>query len=277
MPIIDFHIHSYDFPIQAPQSFVDFMTREMGGSFEDFLRTRSTTESYLKVLDDAGVDYGVVLAEIAPLTSALGSNETVARLCKGSPRLIPFASINPFLVDHIDRELERLVRHEGFRGVKIYPTYQYFYPNDARLYPLYAKAQELEIPVTLHTGSSVFPAARLKYGDPLFVDDLAIDFPDLTIVLAHSGRPFWYDRAFALARFRPNVYMELSGLPPSRLMKYFPELERVADKTIFGSDWPSVPTLSENVAAIRNLPLSERAKAQILGGNAARILKFATA
>jgi predicted TIM-barrel fold metal-dependent hydrolase len=98
-----------------------------------------------------------------------------------------------------------------------------------RLYPLYAKAQELGIPVMWHTGSSVFKGSRLKYGDPLYIDDVAVDFP---------------------------------------------ELERVADKTLFGSDWPSVPTIRKNIETIRSLPLSEKAKAQILGGNAARLLKL---
>ena len=275
MPVIDFHIHTYDFPVQATPSFVEFMNRELGSSFEEFVRTRCNATSYVKALDEAGIDYAVILAELAPLTSAIASNEGVRRLCDENARLIPFASINPSLTDHLDRELERLVVKEGFRGLKLYPTYQYFYPNDARIYPLYAKAQELGIPVLLHTGSSVFPASRIKYGDPLYLDDVAVDFPELNIVLAHSGRPFWYDRAYALARFRPHIHMELSGLPPSRLMRYFPELERVADKVIFGSDWPSVPTLKENVAAIRSLPISDEAKTKILGGNAARLLKLA--
>ncbi len=275
MPVIDFHVHTYDFPVQGPPAFIEFMNRELGSSFEEFVRTRCNAASYVKAIDEAGIDYAVILAELAPLTSAIASNEGVRRLCDENPRLLPFANINPSLTGQLDRELERLVVKEGFRGVKLYPTYQFFYPNDARIYPLYAKAQELGVPVLLHTGSSVFPASRIKYGDPIYLDDVAVDFPELNIVLAHSGRPFWFDRAYALARFRPHIYMELSGLPPSRLMRYFPELERVADKAIFGSDWPSVPTLKENVAAIRNLPISEEAKTKILGGTAARLLKLA--
>lgn len=275
MPVVDFHLHAYDFPINAPGDFVEFMDKQLGSSFAKFAEQYSTTASYLALLDEAGVDYGIVLAEVAPITSAIGGNETVARLCQGSPRLIPFASINPSLTANPARELERLVTERGFRGLKLYPTYQYFYPNDALLYPLYAKAQELGVPVMWHTGSSVFPASRLKYGDPLYLDDVAVDFPAMTAVITHSGRPFWYDRAYALARFHENVYMEIAGLPPQRLLTYFPELERVADKVLFGSDWPSVPTLKKNIETIRGLPLSDKARAQILGGNAARILKLA--
>ncbi|MFQ5828758.1 MAG: amidohydrolase family protein [Candidatus Methylomirabilia bacterium] len=274
MPVVDFHIHAYDLPIRGPASFVEFVDRQLGRSFAAFIEEHSTTESYLAVLDQAGIDYGVIIAEVAPVTSVLGSNGTVARLCKGSPRLIPFASINPYLTANPDRELERLVTEQGFRGLKLYPTYQYFYPNDAMLYPLYAKAQELRIPVMWHTGSSVFPASRLKYGDPLYLDDVAVDFPKLTIIITHSGRPFWYDRAYALTRFHENAYMEVAGLPPQRLLTYFPELERVVDKVLFGSDWPTIPSIKKNIDAIRGLPLPDKAKAQILGDNAARLLKL---
>jgi hypothetical protein len=165
-----------------------------------------------------------------------------------------------------------LVADKGFRGLKLYPTYQHYYPNEARIYPIYAKAQELKIPVLLHVGSSVFTGARLKYGDPLYLDDVAVDFPGLVLAQSHSGRPFWYDRAFALARLHENVYMEVAGLPPQRLLSYFPELEKISHKVIYGSDWPGVPAIEENIQAIRELPIGEKAKQLILGGNAARIL-----
>ncbi|MBI2494821.1 MAG: amidohydrolase [Candidatus Rokubacteria bacterium] len=278
MPVVDFHIHAYDFPVNAPPSFVEFMDREMVrayGSFAKFVERYTTGESYLRVLDEAGVDYGVILAELAPITSAIASNETVARLCQGQPRLIPFASLNPYLVENPARELERLVRDHGFRGLKLYPTYSYFYPNDPTLYPVYAKAQELGIPVKWHTGTSAFPASRLKYGDPVHIDDVAVDFPDLVAIITHSGRPIWYETAYTLARMRKNVYMEIAGLPPKKLLEYFPDLERVSDKVLFGSDWPSVPTMKGNVEGLRALPVSAEAKARILGGNAARLLGLA--
>ncbi|OGK99056.1 MAG: metal-dependent hydrolase [Candidatus Rokubacteria bacterium RIFCSPHIGHO2_12_FULL_73_22] len=278
MPVVDFHIHAYDWPISGPASFVEFMDREMArayGSFAAFVERFTTGEAYERVLDDARVDYGVILAELAPITSAIASNETVARLCQGHPRLIPFASLNPYLSANPAQELERLVREHGFRGLKLYPTYNYFYPNDRLLYPLYAKAQELRIPVKWHTGTSAFPASRLKYGDPMHIDDVAVDFPDLVAIITHSGRPLWYDTAYTLARMREHVYMEIAGLPPRRLLDYFPDLERVSDKVLFGSDWPSVPTMKGNVEGLRALPLSAEAKERILGGNAARLLGLA--
>lgn len=273
-PVVDFHLHAYDHPISGPSSFIEFMEGQLGRPFDAFVAEHSTTESYHTLLDQCGVDYGVVLAEMAPITSVVGSNEHVARLCQESPRLIPFAAVNPLTTANPAREFARLVTEYGFRGLKLYPTYQYFYPNDAMLYPLYAKAEELGVPVMWHTGSSVFPASRLKYGDPLHLDDVAVDFPNMTGLITHCGRPFWYDRAFALARLHENLYMEITGLPPQRLLTYFPELERVAHKTIFGSDWPGIPDIKKNIDTIRGLPLSDRAKEQILGGTAVRILKL---
>jgi len=275
MPIIDFHIH-----IAQPEHYhpwvIEWMQTLVKEDFLEYLRRHLSPEGLREVLRESGVDYAVVLAEVSPITTGVTTNEYVAEFCRGSDCLIPFANINPFMVARPAQELERCVKELGFRGLKLYPTYQYFYPNDPLLYPIYAKAQELGIPVMFHTGSSVFRGSRLKYGDPLYLDDVAVDFPDLVIVQAHSGRGFWYDRAAFLARLHPNVYMEVSGLPPHKLLDYFPELERLADKVIFGSDWPGVPGIKANIEAIRALPISEEAKAKILGENAARILGIKT-
>jgi predicted TIM-barrel fold metal-dependent hydrolase len=99
-----------------------------------------------------------------------------------------------------------------------------------------------------------------------------VDFPDLTLLQVHSGRPFWYDRAFFLSRLHANVYMEVAGLPPQNLLNYFPELERNADKIVYGSDWPGIASVKNNIAAVRALPIKEETKDKILGGNALRIL-----
>jgi predicted TIM-barrel fold metal-dependent hydrolase len=127
--------------------------------------------------------------------------------------------------------------------------------------------------VTIHTGTSVFPGARSRFGDPMDVDDVAIDFPKLRILLAHGGRPLWMDNAFFVVRRHPNVCLEVSGIPPAKLLEYFPRLEELADKTIWGTDWPSpgVKSMRANVDAFLALPLSDETKTKILGSNAERI------
>ena len=268
--IIDFHMHAGLYHELHP-----WVTEWIQTQLEDpeeFVKEVLTPEGIVRYLRENGVDYAVALAELSPITTGTMSNEGVIELCRSVDCLIPFCNVNPFLVADLPGELERYVTELGFRGMKLYPTYQHFYANDSRLYPLYAKAQELGIPVMIHTGSSIFKGARLKYGDPLYMDDVAVDFPELTLLMVHSGRGFWYDRAYFLAKLHTNMYMEISGLPPQKLLTYFPELERVADKVIFGSDWPGMPHIRRNVESIRGLPLKEETKKKILGGNAAGIL-----
>jgi len=271
--IIDFHVHTAYYETTT-QDYDDLLRRGWGDRTEWMIQTYSSPEGFLELMDEAGIDYAVILAELAPITTGIADNAYVAEFCSHSPRLIPFASINPYTCTYPAEELERLVRDQGFRGLKLYPTYQHYYPNDAHIYPLYAKAQELGIPVSLHIGSSIFGGARIKYGDPITMDDVAVDFPELVLLMCHSGRPFWYDKAFALARLHENLYMEVSGLPPHRLLDYFPELERLAHKVIYGSDWPGVPTIKENIQAIKGLDMGEEAKGKILGENAARLLNI---
>jgi len=268
--VIDFHFHAGLYHDYHPWV-IDWIKTQMENA-EEFIQEVLTPEGLIRYLDDSGVDYAVALAELSPITTGVLSNEEVAEVCRGNDRMIPFCSINPFLVADLAAELERYVTEMGFRGMKLYPTYHHYYANSNRIYPLYAKAEELGIPVMIHTGSSIFRGARLKYGDPLYIDDVAVDFPGLTLLMVHSGRGFWYDRAYFLAKLHANLYMEIAGLPPQRLLEYFPELERVADKVIFGSDWPGMPYIKRNIEIIRSLPLKDETKDKILGGNAARIL-----
>jgi len=271
-PIVDFHFH-----VTTADEYGDWFLgwlRDYAGeeTLAHLRQVLSSPEAMVGYLDEQGVDYAVALAETNPLVTGTSTNERVVEFCQASERLIPFANINPYVVADLADELRHCVLDLGCRGLKLYPTYQHFYVNETRLYPLYAEAQRLQIPIMVHTGSSVFRGARLKYGDPLYIDDVVVDFPELVMIMAHSGRGFWYDAAFFLAQLHDNVYMEITGLPPQKLPVYFPNLERNANKIIFGSDWPAVTDIRGNIATIRSLDLSEESKAKILGGNAARLL-----
>ena len=282
--IIDFHVH-LSRPEHEHPWVMDWMRSNFKGDLDEFIEKILTPQGIRQYLQANDIDWAVGLAEVSPITTGVADNEYVGKFCADANRIadpasgargrvLPFASLNPFIVNDLAAELERLVKEFDFRGIKVYPTYQHHYANDPRMYPLYAKAQELGLPVMAHTGSSVFKGARIKYGDPLFLDDVAIDFPELNILMAHSGRPFWYQQAFWMARRHANVYMEISGLPAKNLLEYFPRLEELADKVVYGSDWPGNPDLRRNPDAIRALPISEEAQQAILYGNAARILKL---
>jgi len=177
------------------------------------------------------------------------SNEDVARICaENDDILIPFASVDPWKGKMSVREARRLVRDFGVRGFKFHPTMQGFWPNDRMAYPLYEAIQEEGAMALFHTGQTGVGSGmrggmgmRLKYSNPMAIDDVAVDFPDLPIVMAHPSFP-WQEEALSVAQHKPNVYIDLSGWSP----KYFPEiLVRYANtmlkkKMLFGSDWPAI-------------------------------------
>jgi len=270
MVVVDFHVHVAKHGMWNPWVH-EYMKRVNPSVYKNFERSMSS-KNFLRFMRKGGVDFAVVLAEVAPLTTGIVDNEFVVEFCRESERLIPFASINPVTDPNPAKTLDRLIQDLGMKGLKLLPPYQHFYPNDSKLYPLYSKAQELQIPVNFHTGSSVFKNARLKYANPMYLDDVAVDFPDLKIVQAHGGRGFWYDLSFFLARRHKNVYIDISGLPPRNLLQYFPDLEEIADKVVFGSDWPGVASIRANVDAIKKLPLRAETKRKILGENARKLL-----
>ena len=281
--VIDFHVHVGRMQDSHPWV-IDFMEKENPTLFRDDNFNRIMSPKGLNdLLEQNRIRKAVILAEYSPLTTGVVTNEFVHEFCRGRERFIPFASLDPTRRTDPDGKptgepeeiLETCVKDMGFRGLKLYPTYQHFYPNDPVVYPLYGRAVELNIPIMFHTGSSIYRNAKIKYGDPIHLDEVAADFPELKIIMAHSGRGFWYDRAFFLSRIHKNLYMEIAGLPPKKLFEYFPELERNADKIIFGSDWPGVGGIGENVEAIRSLGLKKDAVDKILWKNAARVLGMA--
>lgn len=271
--IIDFHVHMGRYAFHNPWV-TEWMKQAHPVGYEEYIDRYDDPGAFEELLSAEGVDHACVLAELSHATTGVCTNEQVRDFCRGRTRLIPFCDVNPHLFTDLGDELRRKVEKEGFRGLKLLPTYHHYYLNNPRMYPLYQEAQDLGIPVLIHTGSSVFKGTRMKYGDPLHLDDVAVDFPRLSLVMAHAGRGFWYDRAFFLSKLHPNVYMELSGLPPAKLMTYFPELDRITEKVVFGSDWPGMPWIRRNMEAIRELPLPAEGVENILGGNAARLLKL---
>jgi uncharacterized protein len=208
------------------------------------------------------------------------ANEEVAESCAAHPDvLIPFASIDPHKGRAGLREARRLVADHGVRGFKFHPSLQGFSPDDRMAYPLYEVIEELGVPALFHTGQTGIGAGvpggggiRLRYANPMLVDDVATDFPELRIILAHPSFP-WQDEALAVATHKPYVYIDLSGWSP----KYFPpQLVRYAnsllqDKVLFGSDYP-VLTPDRWLADFDQLDIKPAVRPKILKDNAARLL-----
>jgi len=210
------------------------------------------------------------------------SNEEVAASCaEHADVLIPFASVDPWRGRAAARAARRLVEEHGVRGFKFHPSLQRFAPNDRMAYPIYEVVEQLGVPALFHTGQTGIGAGarggggiRLKYSNPMLLDDVAVDFPDLPIILAHPSFP-WQDEALAVATHKPNVYIDLSGWSP----KYFPpQLVRYAntllkDKVLFGSDFPVI-TPDRWLADFEKLDIKPEVRPRILKENAARLLKL---
>ena len=158
----------------------------------------------------------------------------------------------------------------GAAALKLHPVHGGFRCDDAALYPAYAVLVERGVPLVVHCGTSSFPGSTNAYADPQLLDAVLRDFPALQVVLAHGGRGWWYDAAAFLALSRDTVWLELSGLPPKRLPEYYGrfDLQRLARKMIFGTDWPGVPGQAANARAVAGLGLTDEVAALVLGGNA---------
>jgi hypothetical protein len=280
--VIDAHVHIQPHHQVLPAALK--VIRGRIGHRPELAKYLRSPAKFVEDLDRIGASQAWLINYVAPevIGFTAEANDWVAAYARDFPdRLKPFGSVHPLHAPDCKKEAERLLSRLELSGIKIHPPHQGFAPNAYRethrfrgLRHVYAAAERHRVPVMVHTGTSVFPGARSRLGDPMLVDDVAVDFPDLRIVLAHGGRPLWCDAAFFLARRHRNVLVDLSSIPPRHVPRYFPRLEELPGKFLFGSDWPGpgVPGIAENLEAFRGLPWSEGVRTGVLGGNARRLL-----
>jgi len=278
MRVIDIHIHIQPLHMFKPHALE--LIKRGRRDYVDVERYSADPAAFLRFLDDAGVERAGLINYVSPDVIGFTPevNDWIARYCAAKPeRLIAFGSVHPKYVADAGAEVDRLVKI-GIRGLKVHPSHQVFSPNAYRdglgpLAAIYERAQANGLPVMVHTGTSIFPGARNVHAQPMLADDISVDYPDLVVILAHGGRPLWMEEAFFLVRRHKNMYMDVSGIPPQKLLEYFPRLEEIADKVLFGTDWPGpgVPDVRGNIQKFLALPLSEQAQRKILYDNAARL------
>ena len=280
MNVIDAHIHIQPFHMMKPDvQRTCWMKKDNRAELEGFA---ADPAKLLRRMDEEGVERVGLINYVSPDLMGFTDdvNDWMIRYASADPaRLIAFGSVNPRFTPDVGPAVDRVL-DAGAKALKVHPPHQLFRANAyqdtlPQLAELYTRAQARQVPVTIHTGTSVFPGARSRFGDPMDVDDVAIDFPQLTILLAHGGRPLWMDAAFFVVRRHPNVMLELSGIPPAKLPAYFPRLEEIADKAVWGTDWPSpgIHSMRRNIEQFLALPLGDDAKRKILYDNAARIFR----
>jgi uncharacterized protein len=282
--VIDCHIHIQPWDMLRPS--VRETMKKGRADWEIIQACIRDPERLIEHMDREGIGGVGIINYTSP--DVMGFTEEVnawcGRYCASHPdRLFPFGSVHPRFVKDAESETKRLLDEHGVKGVKIHPPHQLLFPNAYRdggewrsLETIYSICQERRVPVMFHTGTSIFPGARNKYGDPMPLDDVAVDFPELPIVIAHGGRPLWMESAMFLLRRHRNTYLDLSSIPPQSLPQYFPKLETLAAKTMFGTDWPApmVPSMAENVRRFRALPYTDDVKDQILYRTAAKLYRF---
>lgn len=279
-PIIDIHIHIQPW-WQLKPAILERM-RLGKDNFDALMVLMKEPSRLLDLMDRSNIAKVGLINYVSPdlMGFDASSNDFSAAYQRHAPdRFIAFGSVHPRFTADVDSEMKRLVHDLGIRAIKIHPPHQLLFPNDylhgmSGLEIVYRRCEEWGIPVMIHTGTSFFAGARIKYGDPIHLDDVAVDFPKLKIIMAHGGRPLWMDTAFYLMRRHKNLWMDISSIPPRKLLSdYFPRLDEISDKVLFGTDWPGplVEDIRKNADDFLSLPLSEEVKQRIVFDNAMRL------
>ena len=273
-PLVDVHLHAARLPTLKPawrtwaQDFGDT------GLIDAVYDADGTVDParFDAYLDAEGVDVALLFAEYSPKVTGIQAIEDLLPLTAHSDRMRLVANVNPHLHYPVEEELARQLGL-GAVACKVHPVHGGFPANDRAMYPAYALCQDAGIPVVVHCGTSTFPGSMNAYADPILLDDVLRDFRSLDVVLAHGGRGWWYDAAAFLALSHERVWIELSGLPPSRLRDYYARQSwsRLTRKMIFGTDWPGVPGIARNARAVAALCPSDEVAGLVLAGNAARV------
>ncbi len=270
--IIDVHMHvghRTEWTVRARKVWMDtgpYVPRLYGRDEEQL------SEDYGDVIKEEAWA-GVLIPEYSPSTAGVMPFERGADISRFHPELIPIANLNPNYHTDLAAAFDAQLA-QGARALKIHPIHGYFFANDPRLYPIYERCQAEGMVVMFHAGTSLFQGCKMRYSDPYTFDDVINDFPGLKVVLCHGGRGFWYQIAEFLAKRFDNVSIDVSGLPPGRLLDYFPSMKHFSRKFLYGSDFPGVPGIRKNFAIIADMLRDDEAVADIGFRNAYDLFGF---
>jgi hypothetical protein len=283
MGYVDAHTHAV-FREIITDELLNFAISEWHAPREVLLMS---VKEFVKILDDSEIEYIGVMAYpsrklgIAKEDYALKVIDAVKDYADRFA-VIGGVEANELTVEEVRYWLGRQYE-AGISAIKVHPPHMWLKPNAYRpeegglkqLGLVYQFAEDHGLPVYIHTGTSAFSKARNKYGDPIFVDDVAVDFPRLTILMSHVGRPNWVPTAFQLIRIRRNIYADLSSIPPKRLLEYIPRLTEISEKSVYGSDYPGpgVYDIKANLKEFLNIQIPREDLIKIASDNPKKILK----
>lgn len=272
IPVVDGHVHVNRFDRMRPAV---RGTIESNPTFPLMQRFVADPAAFLAHMGAEGIRQAWLINYCAEAVMGYGDevNPWVAEYVQADPeRLVAVGGWEPHHGDGA-KAADRL-RDLGIRAVKVHTVHQHLRPDDERLRPLLGRLEELRMPVIFHTGTSRFPGADNSFADPTPVGAVCSRFPELDVIIAHGGRPDHTAEAVALVEEFEHAWLDLSSCPPKRLADYFGDLTELADRTLWGSDWPGpgVPGMGANVEAFLQLGLPAQANEAILHRNAERLL-----
>jgi uncharacterized protein len=272
-PLVDVHLHAAAKPtLKLPwDTWVQGFAGDIGRLYDD--SGLVIPAAFAAMLADEGADTALLMSEYSPKVTGTQAIEDNLAIAAAAPdRIKVIGNVNPHLHYPVDEEVRRQL-DLGAVALKIHPVHAGAAANDRMLYPAYEACQAAGVPVVVHCGTSTFPGSSNAFGDPVVLDDVLRDFRSLTLVLAHGGRGWWYDAAAFLALAHERVWIELSGLPPSRLRDYYARQNwtRLTKRMIFGTDWPGIPGIAANARAVAAIMPDEDTTAAVLAGNAVRV------
>jgi uncharacterized protein len=277
---IDVHTHAWKSALRVDEKLTE--SQEAMGRYFRYQPQHQTVPEMADMYRKLKMAFVVFTVDGEKGASRGITNEEVAELAhRNADVAIPFASINPHRGAEGLRAAKRLITEYKVKGFKFHPSVQEFFPNDRLAYPLYEAIAEAKLPALFHTGQTGVGAGtrggggvRLKYSNPLHLDDVAADFPDMPIILAHPSFP-WQEEALSVATHKPQVYIDLSGWSP----KYFPPIlvqyanTLLKDKILFGSDYPVISP-EKWIEEFAKLPIKPEVRPLIMKENAARLLRL---
>jgi predicted TIM-barrel fold metal-dependent hydrolase len=276
---IDVHTHAWKSALQVEDAPSE--KQEAMGRYFRYQPQHTTVPEMAEMYRKLKMAF-VVFTVDSPKEPRKITNEEIAELAhKHSDVAIPFASVNPHRGKQGVDLAKKLIREYGVKGFKFHPSVQDFFPNDKLAYPLYEAIAEAKLPALFHSGQTGVGAGtkggggiRLKYSNPMLLDDVAVDFPDMPIVIAHPSFP-WQEEALSVATHKPQVYIDLSGWSP----KYFPPIlvqyanTLLKDKILFGSDYP-VMAPEKWLEEFDKLNIKPEVRPLILKENAIKLLNL---
>jgi uncharacterized protein len=273
--VIDAHVHVNRFDLMTPGARAVI---ESNPTFPQMRRFVADPGAFQAHLDAEGIAASWLINYCAKDVMGYGweVNAWAAKYAAADPkRLVAIGGYDPRHDGDGARAMDAL-HAIGIRGLKLHTVHQHLAADDPRLSGAFERLALLQMPLIVHTGTSRFPGADNRFADPAPLATVAQDHPDLQIVIAHGGRPDHTKVALGLVRRFPNTWLELSSCPPRRLPDYFGDLESLADRCVWGSDWPGpgVPGMKANVDAFLGLGLSGKANRAILHDNALRLVSL---